>query len=179
MVAYAHGQLDAAACLRVERHVRGCGACRTALSQEQWLAGELRREMPRLGQPAPGQMRALWPAIRAQMALPGRGGPHMTAARRLNLNPASGLALVGALMCVFLFSTMMYAPASAVGAPLPPVPADIQATPTPFTTAAPGGDMTVRLPASRTATLEPSLPIVPPAPEAFVRTLDAPENAGR
>jgi hypothetical protein len=97
----------------------------------------------------------------------------------VRLSPASGFVLVGALMCVFLFSTMMYAPASAVGAPLPPVPADIQATPTPFTTAAPGGVVIASPSASRTATLEPSLPIVPPAPEAFVRTLDAPENAGR
>lgn len=194
LVAYAHGQLAPAARRRVERHVRACGDCRAALADEQRLAGELRREMPRIGQPSPGQMqalRALWPSIRAQIASsapmsasePGRD---VMSAPRLNLNPLGGAALVGALMCAFLLSMMMYTPASAVGAPLPPVPADIQATPAPFTTAVAGeGHTMVALTAAttvtRTATLSPSLPNAPAAPDAgvLVRTLDAPYDTGR
>lgn len=179
LVAYVHGQLSAAQRLRLERHVRECSVCRAALAQEQQLAGELRREAPRIGQPAPGQLLALWPSIRAKIAIQSGGGPEIASARRLTFNPTSGLALVGAVMCVFLLTTMMYAPASAVAAPVPPVPANIQATPMPFTTAAPGGDVVTRAAASRTATLAPSLPTAPPAPEALVRTLDAPEDTSR
>jgi hypothetical protein len=137
--------------------------------------------MPRIGRPAPGQMMALWPSIRDQIRVPNPGEVQASSLRRLRLNPAGGVALAGALMCVFLFSVMMYTPASAVGAPVPPVPADIQATPTPFTTSAPGGETATRAVASAslTATLAPSMPVAPAAPEAFVRTLDAPDDASR
>lgn len=192
LVAYAHGQLGPMARRRVDRHVRACGDCRAALADEQRLAGELRREMPRIGQPSPGQiqaLRALWPSIRARIAVSAAApasGParDVMSAHRLNLslNPLGGAALVGALVCAFLLSMMMYTPASAVGVPLPPVPADIQATPMPFTTAALGGEggaMAAAMTATRTATLAPSLPNAPAAPGALVRTLDAPQDAGR
>lgn len=187
LVAYAHGQLRPAARRRVDRHLRTCPACRVALAEEQRLVAELRREMPRIGQPSPGQvqaLRALWPSIRAQIAA---SGPDGARTAWLKLNPLSGAALISALMCVFLLSMMMYTPASAVGVPLPPVPADIQATPTPFTTAALGNAHSESVAAfvaadgtaTRTATLAPSLPNAPAAPAALVRTLDAPVEARR
>ncbi len=43
---YIHGQLRPSQRARVVNHVRTCAACRAALAREEWIASDLRRELP-------------------------------------------------------------------------------------------------------------------------------------
>jgi anti-sigma factor RsiW len=61
---YVHGQLRPAQRARVVNHVRTCAACRAALAREEWIASDLRREMPVMGMAArSGQLAQVWAGV--------------------------------------------------------------------------------------------------------------------
>ncbi len=82
---YIHGQLRPSQRARVVNHVRTCAACRAALAREEWIASDLRREMPGIGTAArSAQFAQVWagvwkevsgPRVRARVTawLPGVG----------------------------------------------------------------------------------------------------------
>ncbi len=63
LVRYVHGQLRPAQRAWVINHVRTCARCRAALAREERLAGDLRREVPSLGQPRPAQLAKVWAGV--------------------------------------------------------------------------------------------------------------------
>jgi len=76
VVRYSHGQLSSRQRARVINHARGCERCRAALAREEQLAGDLRRELPRLGQPTSGQLAAAWAGVWQEIRTPRRSrGP--------------------------------------------------------------------------------------------------------
>ncbi len=89
IVRHVHGQLSPRQRARVINHVRTCDRCRAALAREERVAGELRREMPRLGQPASAQLSRVWAGVWQEIS-----GPHQ--ARR----PSQGAWLPGLSMVV-------------------------------------------------------------------------------
>jgi anti-sigma factor RsiW len=64
MTRYVHGQLRPELRARVVNHVRQCAACRAALAREEWIASDLRREMPVMGTAArAGQLTQVWAGV--------------------------------------------------------------------------------------------------------------------
>lgn len=57
---YIDGQLRPAQRAQVVNHVRTCAACRAALAREERIAADLRREMPRFGQPDAARIDRVW-----------------------------------------------------------------------------------------------------------------------
>ncbi|RPJ02672.1 MAG: zf-HC2 domain-containing protein [Chloroflexi bacterium] len=62
---YIHGQLRPAQRARVVNHVRTCAACRSALAREEWIASDLRRELPSVGAGGTrgGQLAQVWAGV--------------------------------------------------------------------------------------------------------------------
>jgi len=67
---YVHGQLRAVQRARVINHVRSCPDCRLALAREERLANDLRREMPRLGEPSARQLADVWTGVWEEFSAP-------------------------------------------------------------------------------------------------------------
>jgi anti-sigma factor RsiW len=66
---YVHGQLRPAGRARVVNHVRQCAACRAALAREEWIASDLRREMPVMGAAAhAGQLSQVWAGVWSEVS---------------------------------------------------------------------------------------------------------------
>jgi len=154
LAGYVSGQLDRRQRLRVVSHLKYCVDCRQALSRERELARDLSVYMPQIGQSAPGQLRRLWPKIRAEaLGVPARGYAyaHQTAQNWSSVGVVAGALLI----MTFALSTLFGLPAYASAAPNQSVPSDIQATNTPVRTDAPGTISTLAAlitpPPSRTA----------------------------
>ena len=64
---HAAGQLRPGQEARVINHVRVCADCREALIREERIAADLRREMPRFGQPHGAQMAQVWAGVWAEV----------------------------------------------------------------------------------------------------------------
>ncbi len=161
LTAYVHHQLPGAQCLIVAQHVQRCAPCRAALAREERLVRDLQSTMPLIGQARQGQLGRLWPAIWA-----GIKAPRSNRGFRM---PSYGMALALMLVCAVVVSVFFNSPAYATAAPLPPVPAEIQATSTPIFTEQPNLARTQESTqpiASRTA-FAPTLPPMPsPVPYA-------------
>jgi anti-sigma factor RsiW len=72
---YIHGQLRPSQRVRVVNHVRTCAACRAALAREEWIASDLRREMPGIGTAARApQFAQVWAGVWQEV-----GGPRARA----------------------------------------------------------------------------------------------------
>jgi hypothetical protein len=69
---YVHGQLRAVQRARVINHVRSCADCRASLAREERLADDLRREMPRMGEPRARQLAGLWAGVWEELSAPRR-----------------------------------------------------------------------------------------------------------
>lgn len=67
---YVQGHLGPAQRAQVVEHTRLCARCSAALAREERIAAELEREMPRLGQPARGQIDRLWPGVWQEVQTP-------------------------------------------------------------------------------------------------------------
>lgn len=67
---YVQGQLGPAQRAQVIEHVRICARCSAALAREERVAADLRREMPRLGQPDRGQMDRIWAGVWQEVQAP-------------------------------------------------------------------------------------------------------------
>ncbi len=130
--AYAHRQLSGQRREKVARHLKDCAACRAALIREEALARELAVTLPLIGQPAPGQLRRLWPSIRAQIST-----TTGVEARHKRLLPSAGVLLAMLLICAFSVSSLFSGTTHVSAAPNPFVPADIRATNTPVHTDTP------------------------------------------
>ena len=152
--AYVNGQLDRRQRQRVAWHLKYCADCRKALIRERELARDLLVYMPQIGQSTPGQLRRLWPKIRAEaLGVPARGYAY---AQQTAKNWSSVGVIAGALIiATFAFSSLFGMPTYASAAPNQSVPSDIQATNTPVRTDAPGTISTLAAlitpPPSRTA----------------------------
>jgi anti-sigma factor RsiW len=153
--AYVHQQMNARQRDQVRRHLRECPACRAALTREESLVRDLRQMMPGIGEPAPGQLRRLWPAVRAEV---------QTAPPAVRLIPSLSVLVMMMLICAFSISALFGdGTTHAIAAPNQRVPADIQATNTPFHTEEPRDEAATALIPSQTASaLE--LPKPSPAP---------------
>jgi hypothetical protein len=161
LTAYVHQQLSGAQRVYVARHVQRCAPCREALAREERLARDLQSTMPLIGQPAQGRLGRLWPTIWAEIKV-----PRPDKGFRL---PSYGMALALTLVCAIVVSVFFNSPTYATAAPLPPVPAEIQATATPIFTEQPNLARTQESTqpiASRTAfaPTHPNQPILPPMP---------------
>lgn len=84
---YVQGQLRPAQRARVINHVRACARCRAALAREERLAADLRRELPRLGQPSAAQIDRVWAEVSRSVQ------PVSARSRRLSRRPGLGMAL--------------------------------------------------------------------------------------
>jgi anti-sigma factor RsiW len=160
--AYVARELDPRRRMRVAKHLSNCAECRAALIRESNLARDLKATMPHIGEPRPGQLARLWPAIRAEIArAPRRSGTLPFA----SLMPSAGLLMAMLLMGAFGLSALFGNPAHASAAPNPFVPSDIQATNTPVRTDSPD-DRVIALAeprASQTANAF-NVPMASPAP---------------
>lgn len=136
LVAYAHRQLTPMQQRRLWRHVARCAECRAALAREEQIAHDMQTFLPRLGQPAPGQLARLWPAIwqKVQRPAPARWSNR-------GLQPY-GMVMALVIMCVMLSSALFQNTGHANAAPLQPVPAEVEATFTPIYTEEPGKSAT-------------------------------------
>lgn len=140
--AYVHRQLKPQQRARVARHLAVCAACRTALIREEGIARDLATLMPAVGQPEPGQLRRLLPAIMAEV----RAKP----AHPIRLAPSIGVMVAMLLICAFSVSAFFGGATHAIAAPNPHFPSDVQATNTPVHTDEPSGDVDAPI-ASQTA----------------------------
>jgi hypothetical protein len=166
LTAYVHQQLPRAQRIGVAQHVQRCAPCREALAREERLARDLQSTLPLIGQPRQGQLGRLWPAIWAEIKAP-------RSEKGLRM-PSYGMALALMLVCAFVVSVFFNSPTYATAAPLPPVPAEIQATSTPIFTEQPYLARTQESTqpiASQTA-FAPTVPTLPPMPSPV-------PNAGR
>ncbi len=161
--AYADRQLNPRRRARVAKHLSACAQCRAALTHESRLARDLTGTLPRIGQPRPGQLARLWPAIRAEIKrVPRRQAIQPIAA----LMPSAGLLVAALLIGVLGLSVLFGNPGHASAAPNPFVPSDIHATNTPVRTDSPDDGKVVALAephASQTANAY-NLPMPSPAP---------------
>ncbi|MBX3062294.1 MAG: zf-HC2 domain-containing protein [Anaerolineae bacterium] len=131
IVAYANGQLTSGQQRRVMRHIQNCADCRAAVDQQQHVADDLHTFMPRIGTPARGQLKALYPQIWAQTTRRSR-----LWFWRFTVLPAYGMALTMLLIaCVLIGSALFLGPSHAVASPMSP--ADVKATWTPIFTGEP------------------------------------------
>src|SRR5262249_1593923 len=131
--AYVHGQLTAAQREQVVRHTRICSECRAALDREERGARDLINFLPRLGEPRPGQMARLWPAIWSELRAP----LTRNAIRNSNRLPKIGMAFALILLCVFVSPMFFSGPAQVQAAPTHPqqfIPAEVLPTWTPART---------------------------------------------
>jgi anti-sigma factor RsiW len=131
---YVHGQLRPALRAQVVNHVRTCADCRVALAEEERLAADLRREMPQIGRPQPGQLAKVWAGVWQEVSAPPR--------RTFTWNWLPGLSamMVVLLLAAFVVPLLTQANVRAAAAPLPPQPQVMAfATTTPkITNEAPG-----------------------------------------
>ncbi len=95
---YVNGTLRPKQRARVVNHVRTCDACRAALAREERLARDLRRELPHVGTPRPGQLAAVWAGVMREINAPReRRVDRSTVVSGLSLMIALALAVVLAL----------------------------------------------------------------------------------
>ncbi len=133
LTAYVDGRLNHQRRVRVAQHLARCEACRAALAREQDVSRELAALMPGLGQPEPGQLRRLFPAIMAEV--------RSTPSHPLRLAPSVGVMLAMLLICAFSVSAFFGGATHAIAAPNPHFPSDVQATNTPVRTDEPSRDI--------------------------------------
>ncbi|MHB8628931.1 MAG: zf-HC2 domain-containing protein [Aggregatilineales bacterium] len=136
--AYVHGQLNPKQLTRVTQHVRVCVDCRAALAREQAIARQLATHLPRIGQPAPGQLKRLWPRVRAEVFR----APRRAYQLNTRLWSSAGVLFVAVLIGAFALAALFGGPTSANAAPNQFVPGDVQMTNTPVHTDAPPVDAT-------------------------------------
>jgi anti-sigma factor RsiW len=102
---YIHGQLRASQRARVVNHVRTCAACRAALAREEWLASDLRREMPGIGTAARSpQLAQVWAGVWQEV-----GG------RRARVRVSAWLSGLGAVLVLVLMLAVIAPLVSASG----------------------------------------------------------------
>lgn len=156
LTAYVHGQLSKRQRDRVHRHLDGCMACRAALSREQFIKRDLQAGFALIGRPEPGQIRRLWPRIRAEL----RAAPPI-----VRLAPSFSALAIMVLVCAIGISSLFGTSSHASAAPEPFVPADIRATDTPVHTESPRtADTDAVIVASQTASPLLVPPQASPAP---------------
>ncbi len=136
--AYVHGQLNAQQSARVTEHVRVCIDCRAALAREEALIRQLASYLPRIGQPAPNQLKRLWPRVRAEMLR----APHRAFNHNTRVWSSAGVLFVALLIGAFALAALFGGPTYANAAPNQFVPGDVQMTNTPVHTDSPAADAT-------------------------------------
>lgn len=155
LTAYVHDQLSKRQRDRVHKHLDSCLVCRAALSREQFIKQDLKQGMPALGRPEPGQLRRLWPRIRAEL----RAAPPV-----VRLLPSFSALAMMILVAAIGVSSLFGGTSHASAAPEPLVPADIKATNTPVHTESPGAHVESLATASQTASPLLIPPQASPAP---------------
>ncbi len=158
LTAYVHQQLSQRQRDRVHRHLDNCPSCRAVLVREQFIARDLKQYMPTVGRPEKGQLRRLWPRIRAEL---------LSAPPALKMLPSFSVLAMMILVFSMGVSALFGGPGHAIAAPDPLVPADVKATNTPVRTEDPLGDqqaMEPEIQASQTANPLNVPPQASPAP---------------
>lgn len=169
--AYVHDQLSPSRRRRVTHHLSQCEQCRAAWLRDQEAAGRIRREMKTFGRPDRAALARGYGVVMGQVRL---NRPHLS----FNWLPSLGMGLAVMLTFALLTSALIGGATYAGAAPLPPVPAEIQATWTPVVTEPPTSPTLVaaaeeaRPIASQSAEMQPevwstSIPIMlSPVPDA-------------
>ncbi|MBE2193778.1 MAG: zf-HC2 domain-containing protein [Anaerolinea sp.] len=128
--AYAHDQLSPSRRRRVTHHLSRCEQCRAAWLRDQETVGRIRREMRTLGMPDRAVLARGYGAVMGQVRL---NRPHLS----FHWLPSLGMGLAVMLTFALLTSALIGGATYAGAAPLPPIPAEIQATWTPVVTEPP------------------------------------------
>ncbi|NDJ75660.1 MAG: zf-HC2 domain-containing protein [Chloroflexi bacterium] len=114
---YVHGQCRARSQARVVNHIRTCAECRAALAREERVVAELRRELPRFGQPAAHQLATVWAGVWQEVSAPRRtprnGGAWL---------PGVSMALVMLLVALIAVPILMQTDPRVEAAPFQPRP---------------------------------------------------------
>jgi hypothetical protein len=126
---YAHGQLSPVQRARVINHVRNCDHCRMMLAREERLAADLRREMPLIGQPRPGQLAHVWVGVWQEIGTPPRQ-PRARSGGSIWL-PGLGIALTMLLVLIIAVPLVAQNEVRAEAAPRQALPVLSTASPTP------------------------------------------------
>lgn len=146
---YIDGQLRPAQRAQVVNHVRVCAACRAALAREEQIAADLRREMPRLGQPDAARIDRVWSDVWHDI----EAAPRPTRARRSTHLPGLSMALAMLVMLALALPLLAQSGMRAEAAPFEPGSNLVRSTASPT----PGGTDEARTdtPASRAARANP------------------------
>jgi len=146
---YVEGQLRPAQRAQVVNHVRACAACRAALAREERIAADLRREMPRLGQPDAARIDRVWSDVWHDIET----APRRTRAHRSTRLPGLSVALAMLVMLALALPLLAQSGMRAEAAPFEPGSNLVRSTASPT----PGGTDEARTdtPASRAARANP------------------------
>ncbi len=176
---YVQGQLGPVQRAQVVNHVRACARCREALAREERIAADLRREMPHIGQPHPGQMARVWAGVWADIQTPRRpAGP-----RRSSWVPGLGMALAALLMIALALPLLAQSGMRAEAAPFEPGSNLVRSTasPTPGGTdealAGAAGSVSAQALPQATVALVPAVGASPVPMPASTLIPDAPTDA--
>lgn len=114
IAACVQGHLSLAQRARVIDHARTCARCGAALAREERIAAELRREMPRLGQPGGDQMSRVWADVWQQVQAPRPASRTRSVASWPGLSMALAVLLFVALALPLLAQSGMRAEAAPI-----------------------------------------------------------------